>query len=73
MNRLATNRAAEQGRAPYGGDSQTLRLAYEYGPSTFDERGVAVPFTTPELALSRVRRDSGTNHLNHVQFEKHGF
>jgi hypothetical protein len=63
MNRPNANRPAEQGRAPYGGDSQTLRLAYDYAPSTFDERGTTVPFTTPELAFSRVRRDSRTNHL----------
>jgi hypothetical protein len=63
MNRPNSNRPAEQGRAPYGGDSQTLRLAYDYAPSTFDERGTTVPFTTPELAFSRVRRDSRTNHL----------
>jgi len=53
----------EQGRPPSGGDSQTLRLAYDYAPSTFDERGATVPFTTPELAFSRVRRDSRSNHL----------
>ena len=63
MNRPTTNRSAEQGHAPYGGDSQTLRLAYDYAPSTFDKRGITVQFTTPELAFSRVRRASRTNQL----------
>src|SRR4051812_11093504 len=63
MNRPTMKKSAEQARAPYGSDSQTLRLAYDYAPSTFDERGTTVPFTTPELAFSRVRRDNRTNHL----------
>jgi hypothetical protein len=59
----AMNGMADQGRTPFAGDAQTLRLAYDYAPSTFDERGTTVPFTTPELAFSRVRRDNRTNHL----------
>src|SRR4051794_22903731 len=68
MNRPALTRngnvkTAEPARAALGGDAQTLHLAYDYAPSTFDERGTTVAFTTPELAFSRVRRDSRTNHL----------
>jgi hypothetical protein len=55
--------AADTGRASYAGDAQAPHLAYDYAPSTFDERGTTVPFTTPELAFSRVRRDNRTNHL----------
>lgn len=62
MNR-AMARGTEAGRSPSAGDAQALRLAYDYAPSTFDERGTTVPFTTPELAFSRVRRDTRTNHL----------
>jgi hypothetical protein len=33
-----------------------VHLAREFLPSTFEERGTTVPFTTPELLYSRVRR-----------------
>ena len=56
-------RGTEASRSPSAGEAQALRLAYDYAPSTFDERGTTVPFTTPELAFSRVRRDTRTNHL----------
>lgn len=32
-------------------------LSTRFWPSTFEERGVVVPFTTPMLAFARVRRD----------------
>lgn len=32
--------------------------AAEFAPSTFQDRGVAVPFTTPMLSQARVRRDA---------------
>jgi hypothetical protein len=63
LTRNVTAKTAEPPRAAPGGDAQTLHLAYDYAPSTFDERGTTVAFTTPELAFSRVRRDSRTNHL----------
>lgn len=34
-----------------------MRSLTNYAPSTFEERGAAVPFTTPTLAQTRVRRD----------------
>jgi hypothetical protein len=63
MLQLPQKNEPDRGRAPFASDVQTLRLAYDYAPSTFVERGATVPFTTPELAFSRVRRDRRTNHL----------
>jgi hypothetical protein len=34
----------------------SFRLSKDYLPSTFEERGSSVPFTTPELAYSRIRK-----------------
>ena len=38
----------------FGGGLTTREVV----PSTFEERGTIVPFTTPELAQARVRRDA---------------
>jgi hypothetical protein len=39
------------------GISPKLQSARKFLPSTFEERGIAVPFTTPLLAHSRVRKN----------------
>ena len=34
-----------------------MRTSDAYLPATFEERGVAVSFTTPALAYARIRKD----------------
>ncbi|TWA84118.1 hypothetical protein FBY14_11874 [Azospirillum brasilense] len=38
-------------------DPRTMRSLTNFAPSTFEERGAAVAFTTPVLAQTRVRKD----------------
>src|SRR4051812_45815916 len=37
---------------------QPLDIVHDTVPSTFEERGTTIPFTTPELAYCRLRRGS---------------
>ncbi|MFY8093479.1 MAG: hypothetical protein ACOVN0_08365 [Niveispirillum sp.] len=40
-----------------GDSGRTRKLMEEFAPTTFEERGVTVPFTTPLLSQARLRRD----------------
>ncbi len=52
MSKSADGAAATQSQ-----DEQPGHLNTKYWPSTFEERGVVVPFTTPMLAYARARSD----------------